>query len=47
MHCENLKSDWMNEDHVMFQDAATKYLETEWKPRAEGWRNDGILERTV
>jgi hypothetical protein len=29
MQFENLKSDWMNEDHVMFQDAATKYLETE------------------
>ncbi len=47
MQFENLKSDWMNEDHVMFQDAATKYLETEWKPRAEGWRKDGIMERTI
>lgn len=47
MQFENLKSDWMNEDHVMFQDAATKYLETEWKPRAEGWRKDGIMERSI
>ncbi len=45
MQFENLKPAWMNEDHVMFQDMATKFLEAEWAPRAEGWRKAGIMER--
>ncbi|MFV0474592.1 MAG: acyl-CoA dehydrogenase family protein [Pikeienuella sp.] len=47
MRFENLKSDWMNEDHVMFQDAATRFMTEQWAPRAEGWRKAGIMERGV
>ncbi|WP_340109889.1 acyl-CoA dehydrogenase family protein [Pikeienuella sp. HZG-20] len=47
MQFENLKSDWMNEDHVMFQDAATRFLTEKWLPRAEGWRKAGIMEREI
>lgn len=45
MQFENLKSDWMNEDHVMFQDAASRFLNEQWVPRAESWRKAGIMDR--
>ncbi|QIE57869.1 acyl-CoA dehydrogenase [Pikeienuella piscinae] len=37
----------MNEEHVMFLDAATRFLEERWVPRAEGWRKAGIMEREI
>ncbi|MEM8752320.1 MAG: acyl-CoA dehydrogenase family protein [Pseudomonadota bacterium] len=47
MQFENLKSDWMNEDHVMFQDAATRFLEDQFVPHADRWRKEGIMDREI
>ena len=42
MQFENLKSDWMDEGHVMFEDMVGKYFEAEIDPHLERWRKAGI-----
>ena len=45
MKFENLKSDWMNDEHVMFEDMASKFIANEFVPHAERWRHEGIMDR--
>lgn len=47
MQFENLKSDWMDESHVMFQDMATRFIDDKFVPRAEEWRHAGIMDRKI
>ncbi|MGB0852920.1 MAG: acyl-CoA dehydrogenase family protein [Pikeienuella sp.] len=47
MQFENLKSDWMDESHVMFQDMATRFVDDKFVPRAEEWRHAGIMDRKI
>lgn len=47
MQFENLKSDWMDESHVMFQDMTTRFIDDKFVPRSEEWRKAGIMDREV
>lgn len=47
MQFENLKSDWMDESHVMFQDMTTRFIDDKFVPRSEEWRKAGIMDRSV
>ncbi len=38
------RSPWINDDHVMFRDAARKFIETEFVPRREHWNERGHME---
>ncbi|RED13029.1 acyl-CoA dehydrogenase family protein [Pontivivens insulae] len=45
MTFQNLKSDWMTEEHVMLEDMTREFIAEKWAPRMEKWRHDGIMER--
>jgi acyl-CoA dehydrogenase len=47
MQFDNLKSDWMDESHVMFQDMTTRFIDDKFVPRSEEWRKAGIMDRKV
>lgn len=47
MQFENLKTDWMDESHVMYQDMATKYFDQELVPHLERWRKAGIPDDDI
>ena len=36
---------WVTEEHSLFADEASKFLDTELKPQIEKWANDGVVER--
>ncbi len=45
MTFQNLKSDWMTDEHVMLEDMTREFIAETWAPRMEKWRHDGIMER--
>lgn len=45
MTFQNLKSDWMTDEHVMLEDLTRDFIAEKWAPRMEKWRHDGIMER--
>ncbi|QPH54366.1 acyl-CoA dehydrogenase family protein [Pontivivens ytuae] len=45
MTFQNLKSDWMTDEHVMLEDMTREFIAEKWAPRMEKWRHDGIMER--
>ena len=36
---------WVGEEHRMFAEAASKFLEIELRPNVEKWANEGLVER--
>ncbi|MEN8723378.1 MAG: acyl-CoA dehydrogenase family protein [Alphaproteobacteria bacterium] len=36
---------WMNESHIVFEDAATKFFEAELVPNIDKWREAGVVDK--
>jgi acyl-CoA dehydrogenase len=45
MAIQNFPSAWMNDEHRMLADAASRYFREQWVPRSPAWKEAGLMPR--
>lgn len=44
MTIENLAAPWMESEHTMLLDSATRFFKEQWAPRDAAWRENGMMD---